>query len=191
MFLSNVFSKQKDPLIGLLVCFCCYYFFLFSPTTRLHVAYTCSSAELQFMNILQLKNHSLKIPDITYLATVWLEMLYIYVLFSPLFPTLHLPCCSHQELHTEAGFNDPVLLRKKRMAQVEKNTCQLFIQTDHLFYKYYKTREAVIAQVKHSHRHSIDTSYHGAVYTVYYTVSMYVCLMLVERHSNIKSIKAN
>lgn len=33
------------------------------------------------------------------------------------------------------------------MAQVEKNTCQLFIQTDHLFFKYYKTREAVIAQV--------------------------------------------
>lgn len=43
--------------------------------------------------------------------------------------------------------DDPVLQRKKRMAQVEKNTCQLFIQTDHLFYKYYKTREAVIAQV--------------------------------------------
>lgn len=33
------------------------------------------------------------------------------------------------------------------MTQVEKNTCQLFIQTDHLFFKYYKTREAVIAQV--------------------------------------------
>lgn len=33
------------------------------------------------------------------------------------------------------------------MTQPEKNTCQLFIQTDHLFYKYYKTREAVIAQV--------------------------------------------
>ncbi|MEQ2250479.1 Disintegrin and metalloproteinase domain-containing protein 10, partial [Ilyodon furcidens] len=51
-----------------------------------------------------------------------------------------------QELHTEAELDDPVLLRKKRMAQVEKNTCQLFIQTDHLFYKYYKTRDAVIAQ---------------------------------------------
>ncbi len=34
------------------------------------------------------------------------------------------------------------------MTQVEKNTCQLFIQTDHLFYKYYKSREAVIAQVR-------------------------------------------
>lgn len=33
------------------------------------------------------------------------------------------------------------------MTQPEKNTCQLFIQTDHLFYKYYKTRGAVIAQV--------------------------------------------
>lgn len=43
--------------------------------------------------------------------------------------------------------DDHVLQRKKRMTQVEKNTCQLFIQTDHLFYKYYKTREAVIAQV--------------------------------------------
>uniref|UniRef100_A0A7N8YB48 Disintegrin and metalloproteinase domain-containing protein 10 n=1 Tax=Mastacembelus armatus TaxID=205130 RepID=A0A7N8YB48_9TELE len=51
------------------------------------------------------------------------------------------------ELHTEVESNDPVLLRKKRMAQAEKNTCQLFIQTDHLFYKYYKTREAVIAQI--------------------------------------------
>ena len=40
----------------------------------------------------------------------------------------------------------PVLLRKRRMTTPEKNTCQLFIQTDHLFYKYYKTREAVIAQ---------------------------------------------
>uniref|UniRef100_A0A3Q2EAC8 Peptidase M12B propeptide domain-containing protein n=1 Tax=Cyprinodon variegatus TaxID=28743 RepID=A0A3Q2EAC8_CYPVA len=40
----------------------------------------------------------------------------------------------------------PVLLRRKRMAQAEKNTCQLFIQTDHLFYRYYKSNEAVIAQ---------------------------------------------
>ncbi|XP_031138367.1 disintegrin and metalloproteinase domain-containing protein 10-like [Sander lucioperca] len=63
-------------------------------------------------------------------------------------------------LHTEAGFNDPVLLRKKRMAQVEKNTCQLFIQTDHLFYKYYKTREAVIAQIS-SHVKAIDAIYQG------------------------------
>lgn len=83
---------------------------------------------------------------------------YVYVLFNIcLFPPFHLLCCSHQELHTEAGFNDPVLLRRKRMAQVEKNTCQLFIQTDHLFYKYYKTREAVIAQVIHVYHDSLDT----------------------------------
>lgn len=63
----------------------------------------------------------------------------------------------HQELHTEAGSNDPVLLRKKRMVQIEKNTCQLFIQTDHLFFKYYKTREAVIAQVNYCH--SLYTCY--------------------------------
>ncbi|KAG7281004.1 hypothetical protein CRUP_016636 [Coryphaenoides rupestris] len=48
---------------------------------------------------------------------------------------------------TEDDSVDPMLLRRKRMAQAEKNTCQLFIQTDHLFYKYYKTREAVIAQI--------------------------------------------
>lgn len=42
------------------------------------------------------------------------------------------------------------------MTQAEKNTCQLFIQTDHLFFKYYKTREAVIAQVTHT-RQSLGT----------------------------------
>lgn len=41
----------------------------------------------------------------------------------------------------------PVILRNRRAAQVERNTCQLFIQTDHLFFRYYGTREAVIAQV--------------------------------------------
>ncbi|XP_048828902.1 disintegrin and metalloproteinase domain-containing protein 10-like [Brienomyrus brachyistius] len=50
------------------------------------------------------------------------------------------------------------LLRKRRAAQVEKNTCQLFIQTDHLFYKYYGTREAVIAQIS-SHVKAIDSIY--------------------------------
>lgn len=65
-----------------------------------------------------------------------------------------------KEFHTEVGSNDPVLLRKKRMAQAEKNTCQLFIQTDHLFYKYYKTREAVIAQIS-SHVKAIDAIYQG------------------------------
>uniref|UniRef100_A0A8K9WNA1 Disintegrin and metalloproteinase domain-containing protein 10 n=1 Tax=Oncorhynchus mykiss TaxID=8022 RepID=A0A8K9WNA1_ONCMY len=56
--------------------------------------------------------------------------------------------------------SDPVLLRKRRMAQIEKNTCQLFIQTDHLFFKYYKTREAVIAQIS-SHIKAIDAIYQG------------------------------
>lgn len=46
----------------------------------------------------------------------------------------------------------PVILRKRRAAQPEKNTCQLFIQTDHLFFRYYGTREAVIAQVHLKHR---------------------------------------
>uniref|UniRef100_A0A8C5FDT7 Disintegrin and metalloproteinase domain-containing protein 10 n=1 Tax=Gadus morhua TaxID=8049 RepID=A0A8C5FDT7_GADMO len=55
---------------------------------------------------------------------------------------------------------DPMLLRRKRMAQAEKNTCQLFIQTDHLFFKYYKTREAVIAQIS-SHVKAIDAIYQG------------------------------
>lgn len=79
---------------------------------------------------------------------------------------LRVLCFTHQELHTEeaeADANDPVLLRKKRMTQVEKNTCQLFIQTDHLFYKYYKTREAVIAQVTHTAR-----SLHRHVHTLWY-----------------------
>lgn len=108
------------------------------------------------MNILQLKNHSLKIPDIIYLATVSVNAIYMFYLTVYFLLSISV-CCSHQELYTEAGSNDPMLLRKKRMAQVEKNTCQLFIQTDHLFYKYYKTREAVIAQVTHKPCRSLDT----------------------------------
>lgn len=100
------------------------------------------------MNILQLKNHSLKIPDIIYLLFLpfLLEKSFKYVLFNCVFPALPLLSHSHQEVHTDL---DTQLLRKKRMAQAEKNTCQLFIQTDHLFFKYYKSREAVIAQVTH------------------------------------------
>lgn len=41
----------------------------------------------------------------------------------------------------------PVVLRRKRAAAKEKNTCQLYIQTDQFFFKYYGSREAVIAQV--------------------------------------------
>ncbi|XP_064859021.1 disintegrin and metalloproteinase domain-containing protein 10-like isoform X2 [Oncorhynchus nerka] len=63
-------------------------------------------------------------------------------------------------LHAEEASSDPVLLRKRRTAQIEKNTCQLFIQTDHLFFKYYKTREAVIAQIS-SHIKAIDAIYQG------------------------------
>uniref|UniRef100_A0A8C1R0U5 Disintegrin and metalloproteinase domain-containing protein 10 n=1 Tax=Cyprinus carpio TaxID=7962 RepID=A0A8C1R0U5_CYPCA len=66
--------------------------------------------------------------------------------------------CFPQETITST--DDHVLLRKKRMTQVEKNTCQLFIQTDHLFYKYYTSREAVIAQIS-SHVKAIDAIYQG------------------------------
>lgn len=48
----------------------------------------------------------------------------------------------------------PVILRKKRAAGKDKNTCQLYIQTDHFFHEYYGSREAVIAQVA-AHRNSI------------------------------------
>ncbi|XP_045438123.1 disintegrin and metalloproteinase domain-containing protein 10 isoform X4 [Pipistrellus kuhlii] len=54
--------------------------------------------------------------------------------------------------------NGPELLRKKRTTVAEKNTCQLYIQTDHLFFKYYGTRDAVIAQIS-SHVKAIDTIY--------------------------------
>uniref|UniRef100_V9KFZ3 Disintegrin and metalloproteinase domain-containing protein 10 n=3 Tax=Callorhinchus milii TaxID=7868 RepID=V9KFZ3_CALMI len=53
---------------------------------------------------------------------------------------------------------EPVILRKRRAAQEEKNTCQLFIQTDHLFFQHYGSREAVIAQIS-SHVKAIDTIY--------------------------------
>lgn len=56
-------------------------------------------------------------------------------------------------LEEESSYG-PVILRRKRAAAKEKNTCQLFIQTDHLFFKYYGTREAVIAQV-HTLAHSM------------------------------------
>uniref|UniRef100_A0A674NF73 Disintegrin and metalloproteinase domain-containing protein 10 n=1 Tax=Takifugu rubripes TaxID=31033 RepID=A0A674NF73_TAKRU len=52
----------------------------------------------------------------------------------------------------------PVILRRKRAAAKEKNTCQLFIQTDHFFYKYYGTREAVVAQIS-SHVKAINSIY--------------------------------
>ncbi|KAL3065454.1 hypothetical protein OYC64_015596 [Pagothenia borchgrevinki] len=60
----------------------------------------------------------------------------------------------------EEKSNGPVILRRKRATAKEKNTCQLFIQTDHLFFKYYGTREAVIAQIS-SHVKAIDSIYQG------------------------------
>lgn len=47
----------------------------------------------------------------------------------------------------EGSSQGPVILRRKRAAAQDKNTCQLYIQTDHLFHKYYGSREAVLAQV--------------------------------------------
>ncbi|XP_029935884.1 disintegrin and metalloproteinase domain-containing protein 10 [Myripristis murdjan] len=58
----------------------------------------------------------------------------------------------------EEHSHSPVIFRKKRAAGAEKNTCQLFIQTDHLFFRYYGTREAVIAQIS-SHVKAIDSIY--------------------------------
>ncbi|XP_061599533.1 disintegrin and metalloproteinase domain-containing protein 10 [Cololabis saira] len=58
----------------------------------------------------------------------------------------------------EESSHGPVILRRKRAAGKEKNTCQLFIQTDHLFFQYYVTREAVIAQIS-SHVKAIDSIY--------------------------------
>uniref|UniRef100_A0A667YQC1 Disintegrin and metalloproteinase domain-containing protein 10 n=1 Tax=Myripristis murdjan TaxID=586833 RepID=A0A667YQC1_9TELE len=58
----------------------------------------------------------------------------------------------------EPHSHSPVIFRKKRAAGAEKNTCQLFIQTDHLFFRYYGTREAVIAQIS-SHVKAIDSIY--------------------------------
>ncbi|XP_029001183.1 disintegrin and metalloproteinase domain-containing protein 10 isoform X2 [Betta splendens] len=58
----------------------------------------------------------------------------------------------------EENSDVPVILRSKRAAGKEKNTCQLFIQTDHFFFKYYGSRETVIAQIS-SHVKAIDSIY--------------------------------
>ncbi|XP_076853321.1 disintegrin and metalloproteinase domain-containing protein 10 isoform X2 [Brachyhypopomus gauderio] len=65
-----------------------------------------------------------------------------------------------QQEEDEEDASQPVILRKKRAAQAERNTCQLFIQTDHLFLRYYGTKEAVIAQIS-SHVKAIDSIYQG------------------------------
>ncbi|KAM4744814.1 disintegrin and metalloproteinase domain-containing protein 10 [Anableps anableps] len=56
------------------------------------------------------------------------------------------------------GSYGPLILRKKRAAGKEKNTCQLYIQTDHLFHKYYGSRDAVLSQIS-SHVKAIDSIY--------------------------------
>uniref|UniRef100_A0A8C5BY24 Disintegrin and metalloproteinase domain-containing protein 10 n=1 Tax=Gadus morhua TaxID=8049 RepID=A0A8C5BY24_GADMO len=67
----------------------------------------------------------------------------------------------------------PVILRKKRAVAVEKNTCQLFIQTDHLFTKYYGSTEAVIAQIS-SHVKAIDSIYQATDFLGIRTISFMV-----------------
>ncbi|XP_061482059.1 disintegrin and metalloproteinase domain-containing protein 10-like [Rhineura floridana] len=74
------------------------------------------------------------------------------------------------EEHTNHG---PELLRRKRAAQAEKNTCQLYIQTDHLFFRYYGTREAVIAQIS-SHVKAIDTIYQSTDFSGIRNISFMV-----------------
>lgn len=67
------------------------------------------------------------------------------VLFSNLWQAVNQ---AHEEVEGKEGSSRvPVILRRKRAAAKDKNTCQLFIQTDHLFQKYYGSREAVLAQV--------------------------------------------
>uniref|UniRef100_A0A672Q971 Disintegrin and metalloproteinase domain-containing protein 10 n=1 Tax=Sinocyclocheilus grahami TaxID=75366 RepID=A0A672Q971_SINGR len=68
------------------------------------------------------------------------------------------PAVPDNHVLDEEMADGPVILRKRRAAQVERNTCQLFIQTDHLFFRYYGTREAVIAQIS-SHVKAIDSIY--------------------------------
>ncbi|XP_063331974.1 disintegrin and metalloproteinase domain-containing protein 10 [Pelmatolapia mariae] len=63
-------------------------------------------------------------------------------------------------LEDEESKDIPVILRKKRATGKEKNTCQLYIQTDHFFFKRYGSKEAVLAQIS-SHVKAIDTIYQG------------------------------
>uniref|UniRef100_A0A8C5D1B1 Disintegrin and metalloproteinase domain-containing protein 10 n=1 Tax=Gadus morhua TaxID=8049 RepID=A0A8C5D1B1_GADMO len=84
----------------------------------------------------------------------------------------------YQESATEQPVQEdlppgPVILRKKRAVAVEKNTCQLFIQTDHLFTKYYGSTEAVIAQIS-SHVKAIDSIYQATDFLGIRTISFMV-----------------
>ncbi|XP_077569691.1 disintegrin and metalloproteinase domain-containing protein 10 [Stigmatopora nigra] len=59
--------------------------------------------------------------------------------------------------HENRGYG-PVIFRKKRAVDPDKNTCQLLIQADHFFFNYYGSREAVIAQIS-SHVQAINSIY--------------------------------
>lgn len=75
----------------------------------------------------------------------------------------------------EHAANGPELLRKKRTTLAERNTCQLYIQTDHLFFKYYGTREAVIAQV------FISVNYFKSSYVVLLCFPLKLVCILEQR----------
>lgn len=77
----------------------------------------------------------LQSPVHLYSSSFWCDI-YIFLLVQAMNSVLE-----------EESLHGPVILRRKRAVAKDKNTCQLFIQTDHLFYKYYSSREAVIAQV--------------------------------------------
>uniref|UniRef100_A0A8C7PI03 Disintegrin and metalloproteinase domain-containing protein 10 n=1 Tax=Oncorhynchus mykiss TaxID=8022 RepID=A0A8C7PI03_ONCMY len=87
----------------------------------------------------------------------------------------------------ESHGHGPVILRKKRAAQIEKNTCQLFIQTDHLFFKYYGTREAVIAQIS-SHVKAIDSIYQGTDFLGIRNISFMVKRIRINTTSDERDI---
>uniref|UniRef100_A0A8C7LH21 Disintegrin and metalloproteinase domain-containing protein 10 n=1 Tax=Oncorhynchus kisutch TaxID=8019 RepID=A0A8C7LH21_ONCKI len=93
----------------------------------------------------------------------------------------------HEGDISESHGHGPVILRKKRAAQIEKNTCQLFIQTDHLFFKYYGTREAVIAQIS-SHVKAIDSIYQGTDFLGIRNISFMVKRIRINTTSDERDI---
>ncbi|XP_024151231.1 disintegrin and metalloproteinase domain-containing protein 10 [Oryzias melastigma] len=62
------------------------------------------------------------------------------------------------EKEDETDTYGPVILRTKRATENKKTICPLFIQTDHLFSKYYGSREAVLTQIS-SHVKAINAIY--------------------------------
>uniref|UniRef100_A0A3Q3X175 Disintegrin and metalloproteinase domain-containing protein 10 n=1 Tax=Mola mola TaxID=94237 RepID=A0A3Q3X175_MOLML len=85
----------------------------------------------------------------------------------------------------EESSHGPVILRRKRAAAKEKNTCQLFIQTDHLFFKYYGTKEAVVAQIS-SHVKAIDSIYQSTDFLGIRNISFMVKRIMVNTSSEEK-----